>query len=245
MLVVVELHQVPVDVRLQRTGVVGKVGQRVGLGSHGPSPSRRGLRRGVPSRCRPHTGHRAPGWRGGNFGPVGAAFDPAGHGGDEPPTVRGRRGGGRVAPAPMRAAVALASSLLVGIGVFLPWQIVHFEDQRRSFRGWNLAAGDARACVVFALDRAPRGLVADDGPRHLDGVVRPAGAAGSGRCSRGRGCTRGRAPRRPAAVPRAPQPARFRAGRGRRRCARPDRRRRLGGVASGARRRGARPGSRA
>jgi hypothetical protein len=51
----------------------------------------------------------------------------------------------------MRAAVALASSLLVGIGVFLPWQIVHFEDQRRSFRGWNLAAGDARACVVFAL----------------------------------------------------------------------------------------------
>jgi hypothetical protein len=57
----------------------------------------------------------------------------------------------RVAPAPMRAAVALASSLLVGVGVFLPWQVVHFEDQRRSLRGWNLAAGDARACVVFAL----------------------------------------------------------------------------------------------
>jgi hypothetical protein len=57
----------------------------------------------------------------------------------------------RIAPAPMRAAVALMSSLLVGIGVFLPWQVVHFEDQRRSFRGWNLAAADARACVLFAL----------------------------------------------------------------------------------------------
>ena len=107
--------------------------------------------RGVPARRRPHTDHRAPGWHGGNFGQVGAAFDPAGHG-------AGRAGDGYVggeavalvAPAPMRAAVALASSLLVGIGVFLPWQIVHFEDQRRSFRGWNLAAGDARACVVFA-----------------------------------------------------------------------------------------------
>ena len=108
--------------------------------------------RGVPARHRSHTDHHAPSWHGGSFGPVGAAFDPAGHG-------AGRAGDGYVggeavalvAPAPMRAAVALASSLLVGIGVFLPWQIVHFEDQRRSFRGWNLAAGDARACVVFAL----------------------------------------------------------------------------------------------
>jgi hypothetical protein len=56
-----------------------------------------------------------------------------------------------VAPAPARAAVALSSSLLLGIGVFLPWQVVHFEEQRRSFRGWSLAAGDARACILFAL----------------------------------------------------------------------------------------------
>jgi hypothetical protein len=51
----------------------------------------------------------------------------------------------------VRAAVALGSSLLVAVGVFLPWQVVHFEGQRRAFRGWSLASGDARACLVFAL----------------------------------------------------------------------------------------------
>jgi hypothetical protein len=57
----------------------------------------------------------------------------------------------RIAPAPARAAVALASSLLVGTGVFLPWQVVRFEDERRAFRGWSLASGDAKACLLFAV----------------------------------------------------------------------------------------------
>src|SRR5215213_9913284 len=56
----------------------------------------------------------------------------------------------RVAPAPGRAAVALASSLLVAVGTSLPWQVVRFEGDRRTFRGWDLAAGDARVCVALA-----------------------------------------------------------------------------------------------
>ena len=64
-------------------------------------------------------------------------------GGDGPVAVR-------VAPAPGRAAVSLGSSLLVAVGTILPWQVIHFEDDRRSFRGWDLAAADARICLVLA-----------------------------------------------------------------------------------------------
>jgi len=45
----------------------------------------------------------------------------------------------------------LASSLLVGVGTLLPWQVVRFEDDRRSFGGWDLAPGDARVCVALAV----------------------------------------------------------------------------------------------
>jgi hypothetical protein len=39
----------------------------------------------------------------------------------------------------------------VGLGTVLPWQIVRFDGERRSFGGWDLASGDAGLCVALAV----------------------------------------------------------------------------------------------
>jgi hypothetical protein len=39
----------------------------------------------------------------------------------------------------------------MAVGTFLPWQVVRYEHNRRAFRGWSLAAGDARVCVALAV----------------------------------------------------------------------------------------------
>lgn len=50
-----------------------------------------------------------------------------------------------------------ASSVLVTIGTFLPWQVVRYDQNREVFRGWSLAAGDARVCVAIAVVGAVAG----------------------------------------------------------------------------------------
>jgi hypothetical protein len=74
---------------------------------------------------------------------------------DQPPGAAGKRDGRdrwglRVPPSPLRAAVALASSTLLILGTFLPWQVVRYEQNREVFGGWRLAAGEAGVCLALA-----------------------------------------------------------------------------------------------